>query len=61
MARKRHSLAATYDVFAIRDDYDDLSDFNTEQMDSQYDCVGRLLKPGEEANIIATMTAVRVG
>uniref|UniRef100_T1IHL6 Cytochrome b5 heme-binding domain-containing protein n=1 Tax=Strigamia maritima TaxID=126957 RepID=T1IHL6_STRMM len=51
---------ATFSVEAIQDDYDDLSDLNTMQMDSvrewemqfkeKYDYVGRLLKPGEESN-----------
>ncbi|KAM9329517.1 membrane-associated progesterone receptor component 2 [Gastrophryne carolinensis] len=43
---------------ALRDEYDDLSDLNAVQMESvrewemqfkeKYECVGRLLKPGEE-------------
>uniref|UniRef100_T1IQC1 Cytochrome b5 heme-binding domain-containing protein n=1 Tax=Strigamia maritima TaxID=126957 RepID=T1IQC1_STRMM len=51
---------AIFSVEAIQDDYDDLSDLNSMQMDSviewemqfkeKYDYVGRLLKPGEEPN-----------
>ncbi|XP_017769666.1 PREDICTED: membrane-associated progesterone receptor component 1 [Nicrophorus vespilloides] len=50
---------ATFNVSASTEGYDDLSDLNTEQMDSireweaqfkeKYDLVGRLLKPGEQA------------
>ncbi|KAG7257361.1 hypothetical protein CRUP_005439 [Coryphaenoides rupestris] len=33
---------------ALRERYDDLSDLNAVQMESKYDYVGRLLKPGDE-------------
>ncbi|XP_021919132.1 membrane-associated progesterone receptor component 1 [Zootermopsis nevadensis] len=49
---------ATFSVMSSKDEYDDLSDLNTMEMDSvrewemqfkeRYDYVGRLLKPGEE-------------
>lgn len=49
---------AIFSVDAIKDDYDDLSDLNTMQMESvrewelqfneRYEYVGRLLKPGED-------------
>ncbi|KAG1673142.1 Membrane-associated progesterone receptor component 2 [Nymphon striatum] len=49
---------ATFSVENVKEDYDDLSDLNTEQMNGireweqqfteKYDYVGRLLKPGEE-------------
>lgn len=51
---------ATFSVAAPGDGYDDLSDLNTMEMDSvreweaqfkeKYELVGRLLKPGEQAN-----------
>lgn len=51
---------ATFSVVSAKDEYDDLSDLNTMEMDSvrewemqfkdKYDYVGRLLKPGEEPN-----------
>lgn len=51
---------ATFSVAAPNEGYDDLSDLNTMEMDSvreweaqfkeKYDLVGRLLKPGEQAN-----------